>query len=204
MKWHEAGYNILCYDIRNHGMSGQGNGGIAGIGLLEYRDVIGSLRYAESRPDTKKMKKVLLSVCLGADSTAVAWDKHPEAFSEIQAMVMLQPVSARPIVETFVEGIGMADGFEKFDKAVHERTGFHLDEQAPADHVGAVTVPTLVAQVHDDSMTRPDDVQSIFDAIPVKEKELYWIGGTNRRFDGYNFFGVHREVPIDWFDKFIK
>ncbi|MGH3900118.1 MAG: hypothetical protein ACRDTA_18135 [Pseudonocardiaceae bacterium] len=39
---HGAGYNILAYDIRNHGLSGQGNGGIAGIGLLEYRDVIGS------------------------------------------------------------------------------------------------------------------------------------------------------------------
>src|SRR3984885_14878173 len=86
---HEAGYNVLAYDLRNHGMSGQGKGGIAGIGLTEYRDVIGSLRYAASRVDTKSMKKALLSVCLGADSTAVAWSKHPEKFTEIQAMVML-------------------------------------------------------------------------------------------------------------------
>ncbi len=35
--------------------------------------------------------KALLSVCLGADSTAVAWSKHPEEFAEIRAMVMLQP-----------------------------------------------------------------------------------------------------------------
>jgi len=73
-------------------MSGQGNGGIAAIGLTEYRDVIGSLRYAAARPDTKNMKK---------------------------------------------------------------------------------TVPTLVAQVHDDTMTRPEDVQDIYDAIPVAEKSLY-------------------------------
>jgi hypothetical protein len=40
-------------------------------------------------------------------------------------------------------------------------------------------------------------------AIPVVEKSLYWIEGTERRFDGYNFFGVHAEIPIEWFDKHI-
>lgn len=50
-------------------------------------------------------------------------------------------------------------------------------------------------------MTRPQDVQDIYDALPVSEKHLYWIKGTDRRFDGYNFFGAHPEVPIEWFDK---
>ncbi len=41
---HDAGYNILTYDMRNHGRSGTGSGGVNGHGVLEYRDVIGSLR----------------------------------------------------------------------------------------------------------------------------------------------------------------
>ena len=53
-------------------------------------------------------------------------------------------------------------------------------------------------------MTRPQDVQEIYDAIPVAEKSLYWMEGTDRRFDGYNFFGAHRELPIEWFDKHIN
>ncbi|MGA8331607.1 MAG: hypothetical protein WB777_20260 [Mycobacterium sp.] len=56
-------------------------------------------------------------------------------------------------------------------------------------------MPTLVAQVRDDTMTRPQDVQDIYDAIPVTKKRLYWIEGTERRFDGYNFFGAHPRSP---------
>jgi len=94
---------------------------------------------------------------------------------------MLQPVSGLYIVEEFVKSVGIEDGYDKFDKAVHERTGFHHSEQSPLKHVKAVTVPTLVAQVHDDTMTRPQDVQEIYDAIPVAEKSLYWMEGTDRR-----------------------
>jgi hypothetical protein len=52
-----------AYDLRNHGFSGSGNGTV-GIGLFEYCDVIGSLRYAKSRADMRNMKTGLLSVCL--------------------------------------------------------------------------------------------------------------------------------------------
>jgi uncharacterized protein len=45
--------------------------------------------------------------------------------------------------------------------------------------------------------------RDIYDAIPVTEKSLFWIEGTERRFDGYNFFGVHPEIPIEWFGKHI-
>ncbi|MDT5066252.1 MAG: uncharacterized protein QOK02_2407 [Mycobacterium sp.] len=43
----------------------------------------------------------------------------------------------------------------------------------PLEYVTAVTVPTLVAQVHDDTMTRPQDVRDIYDAIAVEEKSPY-------------------------------
>lgn len=66
-----------------------------------------------------------------------------------------------------------------------------------------MTVPTLVTQGHEDTMTRPQDVQDIYDAIPAAERRLHWIEATERRFD-YNFFGVHPEVPIEWFDKHVS
>ncbi|UIK11836.1 alpha/beta hydrolase [Rhizobium leguminosarum] len=100
---HDAGYNIITYDMRNHGRSGTGSGGINAHGTLEYRDVIGSLRYAKSRPDTKDMKTALYSRCLGANSTIVGMHKHPEEFTHIKAMIALQPVTPAVFVQTAME-----------------------------------------------------------------------------------------------------
>ena len=55
--------------------------------------------------------------------------------------------------------------------------------------------------MHHDSITYPSDVQAIYDNIPVKDKRLFWIEGTTRRFDGYNYLGEHPDIMIDWFDE---
>jgi hypothetical protein len=144
------------------------------------------------------MTTFLLSVCLGADSTCVAMAKHPEEFEHIKSLILLQPVSASYIIEEFVKANNIPDGYQRFDEALSERTGFHLAEQSPLEYAKSMHIPTLVAQVHDDSMTRPEE--AIYDAIPVAEKKLVWIEGTTRRFDGYNYFGKHPEVAIDWFN----
>jgi hypothetical protein len=60
----EAGYNVLAYDLRNFGQSGDANGGIASSGIFEARDVLGSLKYVRSREDTRSMTIGLFSRCL--------------------------------------------------------------------------------------------------------------------------------------------
>jgi hypothetical protein len=66
---HDAGYNLLAYDLRNFGLSGAANGGIASSGIFEARDVAGSLAYTRSRHDTRAMTIGLFSRCLGCSST---------------------------------------------------------------------------------------------------------------------------------------
>jgi uncharacterized protein len=78
-------------------------------------------------------------------------------------------------------------------------TRFHqLD--SPIEYAKNVHVPTFITRVHDDALTKPNDVQQIFDNIPANDKKLFWIEGTTRRWDGYNCFPGHPEQMIEWFD----
>jgi esterase/lipase len=197
---HDAGYNVLAYDLRNHGTSAAGSGGIVGIGLLEYRDVVGSLQYVKSRADLAGMEIGLLSRCLGANSSIVAMAKHPEHFADVKAMVAVQPVSLRPFVEKATEQLGLDDAVALFDATIHKLTGYRLDELSPLEYAKQVRVPTLVAQVREDSSTKPEDVQHIYDNLAVADKKLLWIEGTTRRFDGYNYFGEQPAEMLAWFN----
>jgi hypothetical protein len=52
-------------------------------------------------------------------------------------------------------------------------------------------------------LTKPSDVQTIYDNIPAKDKKLFWIEGTPRRFDGYNYFSEKPELMLEWFNAHI-
>lgn len=194
---HNAGFNVLAYDLRNHGRSGAANGGQVGIGLLEYRDVIGSVRYGRERLGIDNSQIGFLSRCLGANSTIVAISQHPEEFEGTRALVAVQPVSLRALAETALAEV--PGGLGLLETKLHHLTGFRLDELSPLQYAKDVAIPTLLAQVHHDSSTRPSDVQEIFDNVATDDKHLLWIEGTTRRFDGYNYFPEHPEQMIDWF-----
>ena len=63
-----AGYNLLAYDLRNHGNSGAAKGGICGIGRYEWRDCVGVKQYIDGHPKLGKMKIGLYSRCTGGSA----------------------------------------------------------------------------------------------------------------------------------------
>ena len=81
--------------------------------------------------------------------------------------------------------------------------GFGLDEMSPVGPAKGVIVPTFLCQVRGDVLTRPSDVQSIFDNIPIREKKLLWIGGTTRRWDGYTRFAKESGPMLAWFERYM-
>jgi uncharacterized protein len=197
---HDAGYNVLCYDMRNFGHSGSANGGVGSNGIFEARDVVGSLQYVKAREDLRHMTVGLFSRCCGCNATMIAMTKYPEHFKDVRCMVSPQPVSLRPFYERITEMLGIPDRIGDIDREIQLITSFTMDQMSPIPYAKSVRVPTFIIQVHDDVLTKPSDVQQIFDNIPVKDKKLFWIEGTTRRWDGYNYFPENPKQMIDWFD----
>jgi len=203
---HDAGYNILTYDLRNCGMSGEANANTSGLGLLECRDVVGSIRYAKSRQDLAAMKTGLFSRCMGGNSTIIAMAKWPDEFAHIRALVLLNVVSGKTFIEKGAENLHLDPqrAAERLDERLRELTGFRLDEETPLPYASHVKVPTLMAQLRRDFLIHGErDGQAIFDALGPEEKKLLWIEQSNQRFYAYNHFGQHPEELLGWFAKYM-
>ena len=153
---HDAGYNVLAYDLRNHGLSSAANGGVVTHGFTESRDVVGSLEYARTRPSTRDMMIGLFSRCMGCVSTFAAMTRFPEAFDGVRCLVSPQPVTPRYIVERRLALIGLGDRLDDFDTLLRLRTSVGLDQRVPQEWAKNVRVPTFLYQVRGDSPHRPE------------------------------------------------
>ena len=199
----EAGYNVLAYDLRNHGYSASGQNGAYNPKFFEYKDVLGSLDYVRNRVDTKNMEIHLQSICLGGNSTLAAMNKSPEDFRNIKSMILIQPISGEALVRKLGKTMRLGKSIEReFARVYKEVYGFRINDASPILDAKSVNVPTFVVQVRKDSMTfAEEDVQAVFDAIPVEDKKLYWIEGTKQRFKGYTYFSENPEQMIKWYDE---
>lgn len=178
-------------------------------GWFEARDVVGSLRYLKTRNDTQAMTTGLFSRCLGCNSTFAAMAQFPGEFASVRCLVGAQPVTTQVIVRHQLALAGVPE--QRLDEAINgldERIrittslGFAArDNREWATHV---QVPTLLYQVHDDVLTEPDDVQTMFDNLPVEDKELHWIEGTTARWDGYVEFQRRPGPMLEWFDAHMQ
>jgi pimeloyl-ACP methyl ester carboxylesterase len=202
----DAGYNLLTYDIRNHGNSSAANNGISGIGRWEWRDCVGVKKYVDNHPRLSKMTVGLYSQCMGGNSQYEAIARHPELFANVKCMCSPMVPSMSAIFQAFSELQGVAQYQELIDLELLKMGAFPAADMTPQLFASAITMPNLTIQVRDDAWTRnPEDAQKTFDMLGSKDKEMIWVENTTRRFkDGYNYFGRHPEKVLAFFDKHMK
>jgi uncharacterized protein len=195
----DAGYNVLTYDIRNHGNSSAANGGLSGIGRWEWRDCVGVKKYVDGHPELGKMKIGLYSQCMGGNSQYHAIYRRPDLFANVLCM-------CSPMVVSMAELQNIRQYQELIDLELLKMGAFVAAEMTPHLWAAGVKMPVYMIQVLEDEWTRnPEDAQKTFDLLGSKEKELFWIEGTTKRFrDGYNYFGRHPEKVVAFFNKHMK
>jgi uncharacterized protein len=198
----KAGYTVLTFDFRNHGKSGKGNKGFTGVGCHEWQDVVAALGYAATDPVLKEMDIGFVSHCMGANATIIAMSKAKDAFSRVKCLVAIQPVSMNVLVPRMVkDAFPLFSRFaENIDKKVKKKLHLSLADMSPKKYVKDITVPVLYVQVKKDPWTEPSDVESFFNET-TSPKELFWIEGDKRRFDGYNYFGEKPEKLLAFLEK---
>ena len=111
---HDAGYHVLTYDLRNHGLSGAANGGVVTNGVTESRDVAGSLDYARERFGARQMSVGLFSRCTGGNATFCAMARWPAAFDGVRCLVSPEPITTAIIIQHRMAVFGIADRLEDF------------------------------------------------------------------------------------------
>jgi pimeloyl-ACP methyl ester carboxylesterase len=201
---HDAGYNVLAFDFRNHGRSADANGGLSLNNLFEARDVIGTLEYIRSRPDLSAMELGLFARCMGANATFRAIHTDPAAFAGVRCLVAPLLLSPRAFLEASLETAGLGAHADEVDRRYHQLTGGRLAAGRTSAWAPYVTMPTLTYGVHDDTLTRPSDLEEAYAAVGANEKDMFWIYDTPRRWDGYQWFQRHPERILDWFATYLK
>ena len=197
-----AGYNVIAYDLRNHGRSSAANGGICGIGRYEWRDCVGVKRFIDADPALSKMTLGLYSQCTGGNAQYEALSRRPELFENVRCMLSPLVVSMTALMGQFARLQGVDAYMDVMDFEQMKLGGFSNAEMTPHLFAADVKIPTFIMQVREDAWTTPEDGQKTFDMLGG-EKELFWVEGTTRRFDGYNYFGQNPERMIAWFDRFM-
>ena len=201
---HDAGYNILAFDIRDHGLSA--TSGTNGFSQLEYRDIVGAVKYAQSHEKMGLMKTSLHTMCLSCNSTLIAMTKHPQVFDHIIAMTAIQPVVGQAMVEKNCEAFGIdpLEGAKIYDEQQRRIYGFRLEDYNIIKNVPSVKIPTLVLQVKNDPTMRPEAIQLFFDTLPNSNKKMIWVEDTHYRFHGYTYFSEKPDELIDWFNSYMR
>ncbi len=131
LRFSAAGYNVLCFDFRAHGMS---DGQFSSVGMHETNDVIGAVQYLKQRPEVDPERIGVVGFSMGAVATIQAAAQCPD----------IAAVVADSAYASFMEAV---------------RYSFRLVARLPHFPVAPIAMHWAKWMVHvDPNLLRPVDV----------------------------------------------
>ncbi|NHJ87968.1 MAG: alpha/beta hydrolase [Asgard group archaeon] len=194
------GYTVLMYDLRNHGNSEKGTIPWIAGGVEEYKDVLAAVNFINTHKDYRNSKIGLLSFCMGSVATTYAYgiENGLQNFKNIKAFIANQPI----VIADFVKGYGFPDKMVKRANEYNMKRG-GVDLYASClPHVKDISVPTMLVQAEGDPWANLDWIKEFYNELQV-EKEMYWIKGTKKRLESYDWFNHTPEPMLNFFKKYF-
>jgi len=194
----ERGYSMLMYDFRNHGNSDAGTIPWVTWGPEEYKDVLAAVDYISTHQDYTNSDIGLLSICMGASSTAFAYgtENGLKNYSNIKAQMAVQPLR----YADFLGALGIPDWIaRRVNRETEARTGLDLTKSF-FPNIKAINVPTLVIQNENDPWASLDGVKQYYDELTV-EKEIVWVELARKRAASYDYLAESPDKVSAFFGK---
>ena len=170
--FHAAGYAVLLYDARGHGLS---EGDRVSVGWFETADLLGALDFLHS----KGLNRFgCLGISQGAATIALAAERLP---AEVDWVVLesCYPTIRDALDRRFRNYLHLpgwlAGGL--FMPFAELRLGVDLNDLAPINHIPNLPCPVFVLGGSADQHTLPQSTQELF-AVAKEPKELWLVPGA--------------------------
>lgn len=196
---HQEGFNVLTFDLRNHGQSASAPP--VGFGLEESKDLLGALAYLKGRPDVNPDRIGAVGFSMGANALLYTLTKS----DQIGAAVAVQPTSA-PV---FAQRLG-ADLFGPLGQLIVPLAelfyrlagGVAFNSIWPKTAVSrAYPIPVLYIQGQGDPWGSVADVNEIAAATVNAHGPL--LVDTSHRYGGYQYAVDNPKIIAAFFEEHL-
>jgi uncharacterized protein len=196
---HGAGYNVLMFDLRNHGQSA--DGAAVTFGLQESNDLLGALDFLAQREDVDHDRLGLVGFSMGANAILYALP-HTDA---VRAAVVVQPTTPRVFSARYAADLLGPLGAPVLALArtlYSQVTHIALDAIEPViAAAGAGDTPVLFIQGTGDQWGSVSNVAHMASQTPNAVSPLFV--ESNHRYDGYRHVVDNPHIVVDFFQPYL-